>query len=139
MKPEEIKIKKQAEFPYIEQYREKFPINEDTVFVLVDTIYTNNELPYDILFHELKHLMQQEYYGPLNWLDKYFKSPAFRLEQELEAYQYQLEKVLELTGDKQEHFNIMTECARNMSSDLYGKLCTYQQAVSMLKGDKSRV
>lgn len=133
MKAENIKIRPQSEFPYIEQYRERFPINADTVFVYIDTIYTNiDELPYDVFFHELKHLEQQEEYGPLNWLNFYWKSPKFRLDQELEAYRYQLDKVKELTNDRQEHFNILTECARNLSSELYGKLCTYQQAVDKL-------
>lgn len=132
-----IKIKKQKEFPFLEEYEKKLPINKDTIFVFGENIYTNNELPYDVVYHELKHIEQQSRIGAKNWIDLYLTDRNFRLEQELEAYKYQLDKVKEINDDN-EYFNILTECARNISSELYGNIIKYQRAIKILDEKKNK-
>jgi len=136
MKNGGVKIKKQKLFPYYELYKETFPIDKETIFVYKDTIYTDiprEKIPFDIYYHELEHLRSQQEIGADIWVERYINSQKFRLQEELRAYRYQLKMVLETTGDKQEHFNILTESARNLSSPLYGNLVKYQQAIDLLK------
>ncbi len=128
----DVKIEIQRNFPFLKEYKEQFPITEGTIFVYKDTIYTNNELPYDVMLHEFKHLQQQAKIGAKKWIRQYLKSNKFRLEQELDAYKFQLSKVKE-TGDKDEYAHILIECCQNISSDLYGGIITYQEAIKLLK------
>ena len=127
----EIKIEKQKEFPFINEYRDLFPITDDTIFVFKDKIFTNNELPYDIVHHEIQHLKQQQKIGATQWIDNYLHDKEFRLKQELEAYIVQLQEVKKM-GDKNELFEITAECARNISSPLYGNMIKYQKALKIL-------
>jgi len=128
----EVKIKPQIEFPYYKEYLLRFPIDENTIFVFKDTIFTNNEISYDILAHEGKHLAQQNKIGAKKWIKRYLKEDSFRLIQEIEAYRHQL-KTVRKTGDRQEYAHILIECAMNISSKLYGNIITYQEALKLLK------
>ena len=47
------------------------------------------------------------------------------------TYRKQLEEVKK-TNDQQEYVNILHECATNISSELYGNLITYQEAMKKL-------
>jgi len=130
----DIKFKKQKEFPYLNQFKQEFPVDEYSVFVLGDTIYTNHEIPYDIYFHEQKHIQQQKKIGEKVWIDLYLSNPKWRLEIEIEAYKYQLLKVKEHTNnDREELNNIKQECIRNLTSGFYGEKLTYPEAVKALK------
>lgn len=140
MKEQSVKFKKQKLFPYIEEYREQFPITKDTIFVYKNTIFSNKTEKdwleyYDILHHELEHLRSQNEIGADIWIHKYLSSDEFRLEEELRAYKYQLEKVKEM-GDKTELMNITTECIANISSPLYGNIISYKQAEKLLTLNK---
>jgi hypothetical protein len=127
----EIKI--QRAFPYYLKFAAHFPITESTIFVFEDTIYTNNPIPYDIMFHERIHLAQQKKHGAKNWINNYIKDKQFRLAQEVEAYREQLKFVLKETKDRQEYAHILTESATNLSSPLYGSLISYPEAIKILK------
>ena len=133
MKNGGVQIKKQNRFPYIEEYRKRFPITKETIFVYKDTIYTDEEMPYDIVHHELEHLRSQKEQGADLWINRYLEEPEFRLQEELRAYRYQLKKVLETTNDKGEYLNILTECITNLSSPLYGNIVSYREAERLLK------
>ncbi len=127
-----VKIGFQKQFPYYKEFKAKFPITKDTIFIYKDTIYTDNELPYDILAHEGCHLKQQEKHGADEWIRKYLDDPQFRLDQEIQAYRVQL-RLVKSTGDQQEYGNILMECARNLSSELYENLVSYTEAIKILK------
>ncbi|MBU0598792.1 hypothetical protein KKF61_07470 [Patescibacteria group bacterium] len=130
----DIKIKPQSEFPYLDDYKKVFPTTDDTIFVFYDTIYTNKDLTdyYDVLAHELKHLQRQGKIGAAKWIKQYIENSKFRLEEELIAYRHQL-KVVKQTGDRQELSHIYIECCQNISSDLYGNMITYPEALKKLK------
>ena len=136
MKNGGVQIKKQNRFPYIQEYKKRFPITKDTIFVYKDTIYTDKkeeEFYYDVVHHEIRHLHQQKEHGADNWINRYINEPEFRLEQEVDAYRYQLKKVLKTTNDKGEYLNILTECITNLSSPLYGNIISYAEAERLLK------
>ncbi len=133
----DIKFQTQRQFPFLEDYRKKFPITEGTIFVYIDTIYSNKKEEewsefYDIVHHELEHLRHQKEVGAEEWIRKYLTDKDFRLEAELRAYRYQL-KIVKEQGGKNEYFEILTECARNISSPLYGSMIKYQKALKLLK------
>ena len=127
-----VKIEKQDNFPYLQEYRQNFPIDENTIFVFEDKIYTNNDLPYDIIIHEIEHLRQQKKIGAKKWIDKYIEDPRFRLEQEIGAYKAQLKEVKKI-GDREEYAHILIECATNISSKLYNNIITYQESLKLLR------
>jgi hypothetical protein len=126
-----VVIKPQKDFPFYTEYERNFPITADTIFVFKDTIFADNEIPYDVFYHELKHLEQQNRIGPKKWIKKYIKDKDFRLEQEIEAYRHQL-KTVKKTGDRQEYANILVECAKNISSPLYNNIISYRKALKLL-------
>ena len=126
-------IKPQRQFPYYLKYAAHFPITPNTIFVFKNTIYTDNEMPYDINYHENIHILQQNKIGAKKWINNYIKDKDFRLAQETEAYRAQLKFVLKETKDRKEYANILVECASNLSSPLYGKLVSYPEAIKILR------
>jgi len=128
-----ITLRPQSEFPYITEYRQNFPITDDTIFVFKDKIFSNlKEIPYDVVIHERTHLDQQFKIGAKKWIELYITDKEFRLKQELEAYREQLKEVRK-TGDREEYAHILVECCRNISSPLYGKMITFQEALKIFQ------
>lgn len=125
----EIAIRPQNEFPLMEEYEKKFEITDDTIFALFPYIYSNNSLPRDILIHEGVHLKQQQKIGVTEWVYDFLEYPQKRLEFELEAYQVQLRSI----KDRNQRDKRRRESARNLSSGLYGNICSYNDAFKMLK------
>ena len=130
-----VKIKPQRDFPHLKRFKKKFPITDGTIFVYKDTIYTNNEIPYDIVHHEIMHLRRQQDIGAKKWINNYLKDDNFRLQEELIAYRYQLEKVREY-NDPEELQGVLHESALNLSSSLYGNIISYAKANELLTLDK---
>jgi len=102
------------------------------IFCYGDTIYNpfKQEVTRDFEIHEEVHSKQQGD-NPHNWWYNYLTDPAFRLEQEIEAYgtQYAYAKTIakrEITDWLKENF------ARALSGSLYGNLLTYHQAESRI-------
>ena len=133
-----VTIKKQNKFPYLSQFKDKFPFTDVTIFVFDKTIYSNNEIPYDIIHHELQHLRQQQRIGAKNWILRYLDDKKFRLEQELEAYVIQLKEVKKM-NDPNELFNILDECANNISSKLYGSMITKKRAMEYFRDNLTKI
>ena len=123
-----VEFKKQKHFPYLQEFKQNFPITENTIFVFDKYIYTNNTLPDDIVIHEIAHLKRQQEVGAKEWIQNYITIPEFRLNEEKIAYLHQLRAVKKSTDDREELFNIMHESAMNISSGLYGKMISYQEA-----------
>ena len=121
-------IKLQKEFPYLKEFRNKFPITPHTVFVFDGDIYSDYKLPPDILVHENKHLNQQEKVGAVKWITQYLEDDKFRLEQEIEAYKIQLESI----KDRNERSECRRECASHLASKLYGKITSFREALDVL-------
>ena len=123
-----MKFKLTSEFPLLKKYKEKFAINENTIFAYDSVIYTNYDLPEHLIIHEQTHLKQQERYGLANWVNAYLEDSEFRLKMEIEAYRKQLASV----KDRNERNNFKIKCCQDLSSALYGNLLTYNLAFKKL-------
>jgi hypothetical protein len=122
-------LKPQKEFPLLERYKKVFPIDNKTIFAYNGYIYTDYDLPPDIIIHEIEHLKQQEQYGLENWVDKYLTDQQFRLEMELGAYIAQLKSI-----KNREFKNVVRlESAKTLSGELYGNLITFEEALKLLR------
>lgn len=122
-------IRPQSKFPLLEEYRKHFKITPQTIFAYDNCIYCNYDLPYDLLIHEQTHLEQQKRDGLDYWVTNYLNDPKYRLAQELEAYTAQLQSI----KDRNWRAKIRMESATNLSSDLYGDMLSFQEALNMLK------
>lgn len=125
----EVILKPQIEFPLLEKYKEVFPITKDTIFAYDNVIYSNNNLPEHLIIHEKVHIRQQNEKGLDEWVFFFLKNPAFRLEQELEAYREQLDSI----KDRNLKALVRMESAKNLSGGLYGDIITFQKALELLK------
>lgn len=128
LKLEGIKFRPQNEFPLLEEFKKKFPIDNNTIFALGDTIYSNNNLPDHLIAHELKHLEQQAEYGIKEWFYDYLEDPKFRLEQEVAAYRIQLKTITSRDARCLQR----QLCIRDLSGPLYGNLLTREQIEKLI-------
>jgi len=122
-------IRPQSEFPLLERYKEKFNVTHNTIFAYDNVIYSNNELPHDLVIHENTHFKQQEKYGLDNWVEQYLNDNFFRLKMEVEAYRKQLESI----KDRNFRSRIRQESVSHLASDLYGNIVTVEEAQNLLK------
>jgi len=121
-------IKPQNEFPLMERYKAKFPINQYTIFAYDGDIYTNSKLTDDLLIHENVHLEQQRNLGLEYWVDNFLNDNQFRLDMEMEAYKKQVDSII----DPSKRRELCIECASNLSSGLYGDIITLSEAFDIL-------
>jgi hypothetical protein len=97
------------------------------VFAYGDAVYVpaGGELPADLRVHEAVHLRQQaELGGPGPWWRRYLAEPAFRLEQELEAYRAQVAS----HPDRASRRRCLARVARDLASPMYGRIVTVAAA-----------
>jgi hypothetical protein len=121
-------MKSQSLFPRLEEYKKKFKITPYTIFAYNKEIYANGELSDDLLIHELKHIEQQNRIGADKWVDKYLSNKNFRLNEEVEAYKAQIAFI----RDRNDKYKLKVDCAKNLSSDLYGDIISYEDALNAL-------
>jgi len=124
-----INIRPQSEFPLLGRYKSIFKITDDTIFAYDHVIYSNNDLPRHLVIHELVHHEQQDHHGLDEWVDNYLNDEQFRLKMEVDAYTYQLKSI----DDRNHRAKVWMESAKNLSSDLYGNIISYKEAIKLLK------
>lgn len=117
-------------------YRQLFPKADfNNVFIAFNhTIYTNREIPMDILVHESLHFEQQGgFVGSLKWWIKYIFNNKFRYSQELPAYQAQINYIVNTQKDKNTSWKLKAELqkefARIMSNPMYNNMVSYDKAL----------
>lgn len=105
--------------PNIETIKLAFDVTEDQLFPYGDKLYNPNddEIAPDIMFHEQVHSEQQAG-NPEGWWHQYITDRDFRLSQEVEAYNKQLEFVKTEYNNK-EVKGCLDELSDNLSSPLY--------------------
>lgn len=124
----EINIRPQKDFPFMNEYKELFAITDKTVFALGDSIYTDYPLSEDLFVHELVHLKQQEKVGVKEWVYDFLYDVEARLRYEVEAYRKQLASI----KDRNYRHKVRMQSARNLSSDLYGSIISYDDAFKLI-------
>lgn len=118
------------DFPYLERYQALFPLNLDEVaFPYKGKIYSNKELPEELLEHEKVHFKQQEELGDDIWEERYLTDANFRVQMELEAYKKQL-TYFRLNRDVFDMARV--QIAKVLSSPMYGNILTYKEAYQQL-------
>lgn len=125
-----VKYKPQKDFPHFKQACALFDIHDGVCFTYGDTYYTNHSpIPADFLVHERVHTRQQAEIGADEWWRRFFEDPSFRLEQELEAYQKQLNSI----NNKAVRFDRRRQLIDDLSSPMYGSIITKRELELLLK------
>lgn len=108
--------------------------NRGVVFTYGNTLYNPGGWPIDepLMTHEETHSAQQGKMGKDAWWDKYLVDPAFRTEQELEAYQAQF-KVAKQRFDRPVWRRELKRLAKDLSSGIYGNILSYEQAEATIR------
>lgn len=108
--------------------------HENVVFTYGDTLHVpqgeKTKIDKPLMAHEETHALQQSKMTPQWWWDEFMSNPQFRLEQELEAYREQYKAMQNLPAQKRA--NYLTHIATDLSSEIYGKLLTFEQAVAVI-------
>lgn len=87
--------------------------------------------------HELTHFNQQGDYPEL-WWKYYIEDPKFRLEAEIEAYHNQYQALKKIVKDKNKQALYLRMICLDLSSEMYDKICTYDEAVKAVKYYKNK-
>lgn len=118
--------------------KRKFPaISARTVIAYGAKIHqrTLDPITPDLNVHEHVHLYRQKFsrfWGTIWWM-KYIYSPSFRFEEELIAYREQYRFAKANVKDKNMLNRCLVHYASELSSELYGNLCTQQQASELIQ------
>lgn len=116
--------------------QERYGVSWNTTVVAYgDTIHSARlPLPADIEVHERVHLKQQGYTqeGAAAWWKKYLDDPKFRYEQELEAYRAQYQFLRKTVKDRNALAQKTHKLARLLSSEMYGSLATFNEALEAI-------
>lgn len=96
------------------------------------SIYSARKIPDDYHVHEKVHLKQHchSYIIATLWWILYIASKRFRFSQELEAYQKQYKWLCD-TKNSIRHARLI-RFSKELSSPLYGNLCTEQEAMTKI-------
>lgn len=131
-------LKDIAEAPNLSILKDKFGISEeDTIVAYGDVIYTPKKgLSHDLIVHELVHCERQKYSkeGSDRWWELYMSDEAFRLQEELIAYQQQYKYCCKVYKDKNRRVEIAHAMASELSSSRYGKMVSYSDAFKKICG-----
>jgi hypothetical protein len=106
----------------------KIPDNvSDICYTYGAICFSPRVLTRDLIVHESVHTTQQG--GKIDeWWERYGDDVEFRYSQELEAYRAQYKYILAQTN-KSTAFNHAKRFAGDMSSAMYGDMCTYNRAL----------
>lgn len=99
-----------------------------TVVTWGDTVHAARPLTPDLEVHEAVHVRQQAEIGVMAWWKRFYEDPAFRLEQELEAYRAQFEFIRKCSNDRNQIFKIRDRIASDLAGHIYGNCISYEDA-----------
>ena len=126
--------------PNFEDIRKVFPMADlpNVIFAYGHTIYSpsTTPIPIPILKHEYTHCERQgtNEDGIIEWWDKYLKDIDFRYNEELVAHIAEYKKAAELSRNRQHKRMHLKIIAKRLSSPLYGRMITFEDAKKELKG-----
>ena len=119
--------------PNWQRLSETFPITWGTVIVAyAPNIYCGVEVSKQKQVHEEIHLERQRNLGVDLWWEYYFTDKAFRLSEELEAYKVEVEWIKENIQTRNQRRFLLDKIYSDLSSSVYGFICSYDEAKRML-------
>lgn len=95
-------------------------------------LHRNAWLPADVIAHEKQHFAQQDGWGPDVWWEKYIEDAAFRLHQEIEAYQAQWSVAL-CIYDRPTRRRALDQMVKALSGPLYNGLVSAEEARELIE------
>ena len=126
----------------VEAFNLKRDNDRQPVFTYGTTLYNPSgaEIPQHLLTHEEVHSRQQGKTdaGAEAWWDKFIADPAFRLEQELEAYGFQYLYAKRHFASKH-RAQLLHSLASDLSSPAYGSMLSYGEAASKIRNAANRI
>ena len=124
-------------------------VHDKVIFTWGNIIYNPRGFKIDpgLMRHEQIHFDQQVQYGSKGfwipfgyrvrkWWHRYLRDPAFRLSQELPAYQVQLQVYAEAIKSKEKLHKVALMLAKDLSGPLYGSLLSTDQAYGAIRNPK---
>lgn len=124
-----------AKPPNFEKINEVFDIEgKPVVFTYGDILYnpTDGHVPWHLEIHERIHTRQQGD-NPEAWWDRYLVDPAFRVDQEVEAYGAQYWFLRKTVRDRNKLDRYLRSLATDLSGAIYGHSITYHEAITRIK------
>jgi hypothetical protein len=83
-----------------------------------------------LMRHEETHAHQQKHMGVTEWWEKFLADPAFRLQQELEAYREQYRHMAALPLN--ERLSYLDHISKDLAGAMYGNLLTEAEAKDVI-------
>jgi hypothetical protein len=123
-----VTFKPLNECPKLEEFKRHFKIDDNAIIAYDKCIYTNRELPEDMVIHEKTHLFQQKEYGLDSFIERYIEDKDFRLKMERQAFLKQLRSI----KDRGLRKAVKLDCIDALTSGLYGDI-TREEAIELLK------
>lgn len=123
--------------PFADALGKIFRLPEGTLCTFGDIIYnpSNNPIDMPTMFHETVHSIQQGS-NPQKWWERYLKDAAFRIGEEVPAYQIQYKEAGNFIKDRNELFKYLMRLAKDLSGEQYGNMMTVQGAVDAIKSKR---
>lgn len=123
--------------PNITAITRVFPLasRTDTIFAYGNFIYvpSGNDLPPELLEHELVHCERQLLQGVDEWWAQYLEDPDFRYHEELLAHRAEYNKLCEMYPTRNRRRHCLQHVARKLAAPLYGNMITVKKAAEDLK------
>ncbi len=118
-----------------EKCRNQFGVDWERGVIITygDTVYCKHSLPEHKIAHEYAHVIQQLNMGTEIWWKKYLTDKEFRLSQEVEAYQAEADYITKNIKDRNQRFNLLRQIYLDLSSSMYGNICSYSEAKKLIK------
>lgn len=106
-------------------------------FTYGNTIYNpaGGTITEDLIAHEMCHIEQQQADENVAniWWKRFFKDPAFRIEQEAEAYGAQFAHARQRIKDRNQLHRYLYEIAGHLSGPTYGGVIGRQDAMKLIR------
>lgn len=128
--------------PNIREIEEVFDLTgKKPVFTYGKVLFNPHDCEVDqfLMAHEMTHTIQQDLIGgPIEWWKQYLSDKEFRLNQEIEAYHAQFTLLKKLRRDRNRISWYLHQIARDLSSPMYGNMCTLQEALKYIQHGNNR-
>ena len=123
--------------PNYDDIKRSLELTGEEVFCYGNVIYNPSKktLTEDLINHEAHHIKQQ-LKNPSAWWSLYLEDPIFRASQEIPAYQIQYQTAKRIIKDRERLHQYLVQIAKNLSSERYGKVMTFSEAIDATKSEK---
>lgn len=121
--------------PNIKEIEKVFNLKgKKPIFAYSPILYApmGGDLDHPTIIHEQTHFLQQGN-DPKAWWDLYINNQDFRIEQESEAYSNQFQTFKKIIKDRNKQAEYLHKLATQFSSDLYGNVLEYSEALKLIK------